>query len=368
MANAIRRARARPKRLGVALLGLVLGFVLLELGVRAYAAIDPEFSSFVRGLQGLAGEESFTHYVAHPFLPYVMRPNAELTISRPELGPSAQILVRTNSDGFRAHELPTAGKENDEVRIFCLGESTTFGANAATNETTWPELLEAKLASAFPTRRIRVFNLGMSMATSAYSVALLGTLVAQLDPDLVIVYHGINEYDAAGMADFRHDHAHYFRDFDPAHVWLGVLRSLPNWARWSAVVVVAGELVDQVLGVKAMRFHMRHEGGKGEVSRGIGSTLETLRTMRSISHGAGAEILFSTFQFYDGRGPAAVFYNDSVRAFLEANRFLYVDQDALIPDYDRSINVDECHFTPKGEGMMATNFFDYIVARGLITQ
>jgi len=44
----------------------------------------------------------------------------------------------------------------------------------------------------------------------------------------------------------------------------------------------------------------------------------------------------------------------------------YVDIDARIPDGDRSLQVDECHFTDAGREIVADSFFRHIMEHRLL--
>ena len=86
--------------------------------------------------------------------------------------------------------------------------------------------------------------------------------------------------------------------------------------------------------------------------------------MKRHAAGQGAEVLFSTFQFLDGATAGRVALNETLRTFFEDGDFDWVDQDALIPDGDRRLMIDDCHFTGAGRALVARNFFDAIVERG----
>ena len=88
--------------------------------------------------------------------------------------------------------------------------------------------------------------------------------------------------------------------------------------------------------------------------------------MAAIARGNGAAVLFSTFQFYDGDNPFWRYTNETLKRLFEQEAIPYVDQDALIADYDRSLQFDVCHFTPAGDALMATNFFRKIVEEGFL--
>ena len=90
--------------------------------------------------------------------------------------------------------------------------------------------------------------------------------------------------------------------------------------------------------------------------------------MAAIAEGHGTRIVFSTFHWIDNSFPLYFQFNRRLREYLSQNGLLYVDQAKLIPDQDRSIHIDEAHFTQLGREMMAENFFKYIVQKGLVEQ
>jgi lysophospholipase L1-like esterase len=336
----------------LAICGALLGVLLAEVGVRLLA---PQ-ANLVTG--GVGGDR----WVAHPFLPFAGSPGAETSFSVAPL--NVRVFARNNSYGFRAHEFP-AEKHAEDFFIVCLGGSTTWGAAAASNAETWPELLESLLAKRYPHRHIQVFNLGTDFATSVYSIVTLGLIGVHLQPDLVIDYEGWNDYGPSMARKYRTDHSHHFVDFNPDAVQ-GVQRRLPAWMMSARVVALLTFVLDNWMGTNDLGSYVitRHRGDVGDAAIGAGRILENLRTLHSIARGQGAEVIFSTFQFFDGSPPLSKAY----REFFDAHGFLYVDQDALIPDHDRTIQFDEGHFTAKGENMMAQNFFDFIVAHQLISE
>lgn len=84
-------------------------------------------------------------------------------------------------------------------RIFCLGGSTTVGFPYWYNAS-FSSFLRDRLQSTFPDRAIEVINLGMT-ATNSYTVLDMTEDLFELEPDLLIVYDGHNEfYGALGTA------------------------------------------------------------------------------------------------------------------------------------------------------------------------
>jgi hypothetical protein len=131
--------------------------------------------------------------------------------------------------------------------------------------------------------------------------------------------------------------------------------------------------MDQMIGVNSLGFYVERFlwFGIRDYERYEADLLRNwahLRTMDAVARGYGAATLFSTFQFYDGKQGFNRLTNATLRALFDAHGLAYVDQDALIPDYDRSLQFDECHFTHAGDELMAENFFRKIVDEGFLNR
>ena len=348
------------RKLGLVLGGVFAGLLILEVilrvanhGARPGGSYDT--SSPVRN----------SRWIAHPFLPYAGRPNSRFEMfNGPERMPE---IIVTNSYGFRAHEFPTEKKPGDFF-ILAFGGSTTYGYKIASNEKTWPEILERKLAAQYPDKHIVAFNLGIDMATNAVGLVNLALVGVHLKPDLVIAYEGYNDLSSLGYKNFYTDQRHFYKDIDPAAMFAGFQLSVPQWLLRSYVVYYATGMLDQRLGMNDLMQTARMPKEPDEDRfRGIEATLENLKTMDAIAKGYGAQALFSTFQFtYEDKQPEYQQFNEALRRYFAATGLLWIDQAALIPDEDSTINVDDCHFTDKGNEMFADNFYRFIVEHGLV--
>ena len=339
------------------LFGCLLALTTIEVGLRAYW-----YPGRPPRRYDTASPAESVRWVSHPLIPYSGRSNAKFELKNQDGG---QETIETNSYGFRSHEFP--GKnESGEFRILCLGGSTTYGFKTPSNSDTWPETLEYQLDSENFGIPLRIFNLGTDMATTAVSVSNLLSVGVHLEPDLIIVYHGYNDFAAIGAVNHRPDHSHFYQDL-PSIVWRGFQAALPLTFKSSYALTMATGTLDHRWQVNDLSQAVsKARLPDANRFRGMENTLDNLRTVADLAAGIGAKALFSTFQFTYADDPAHVMFNTRLRNFFRTNNLHYVDQAALIPDYDPTINVDPCHFTPEGRRMMAKNFFDYIVEQRLI--
>lgn len=100
----------------------------------------------------------------------------------------------TSPDFFRTPKPPGT------FRIFCLGGSTTVGYPYWYNGA-FSTFLRDRLRALFPDRSIEVINIGMT-ATNSHTVNdMAAEVLAEAEPDLLVVYDGHNEfYGALGAA------------------------------------------------------------------------------------------------------------------------------------------------------------------------
>ena len=344
------------RRVLLVVAGLVLGCVLTEIGLRV--ALDAET---MRHYDTASPVEN-SRWVGHPFTPYAGRPNGRYELSND----TGQLeVIELNSYGFRTHEFDFDKQPGDLV-VLAFGGSTTYGYKASSNQDTWPARLERMLAERYPGRRVRVYNMGVDMATTAVSVVNLALIGVHLRPDLVIVHHGYNDLAAVGAANFRTDHAHFYGDLNESGLRRGVQTYLPPRLRESALLRLITGAIDHRSGTNDLAAEVAKPREPDENRfKGLETTLGNFATIDSMARGRGARTLFATFQFRDP-APEYATLNDTLRKFFSANGIEFVDQAELIPDGDPEIHVDICHFTPRGREMVARNFFDAIVERGLV--
>ena len=107
--------------------------------------------------------------------------------------PNSESYAEINSHGFRGIEI-TKEKPDDVFRIFAVGGSTTFSVGVE-DEFTWPFLLEKKISELNPKSDVQVINAGIPSARSLANSILIEQKLIQFDPDLMIIYEGVNDQD-----------------------------------------------------------------------------------------------------------------------------------------------------------------------------
>ena len=148
--------------------------------------------------------------------PYVMfRPPASSVFEAPPHEMSrgrTPVKHYTNADGLRIeapdYELPKR-KPAGQLRVAVLGSSAI--QLGSTYETTLPGALRARLRERYPGRDIEVINAGIQSCVSRQSMAHFLFAVADYEPDVVILYDGVNDLGLPLTYDARSNFPYNFQ-------------------------------------------------------------------------------------------------------------------------------------------------------------
>ena len=202
----IQRYPRRAKKIAAVLLSAMAMFVSLELLV--------QIRSHVRyGQSILNAVNAESQYIFNTAVGLkTLRPNSVF--------PGSNVSIRTNSLGLRSKEIPKSRSKNS-LRVAVVGASTVMGAYSASNESTFPALLEAQLQRTFSGRTVDVINAGIPGYGLDEQRLMLDRVIAPLKPDVIFVYPGINDFSG-----YCRDSGSTAETFTPR----GLTRlSLPNW-------------------------------------------------------------------------------------------------------------------------------------------
>jgi lysophospholipase L1-like esterase len=157
----------------------VLLFLLIELAVQARAVIRYGYS-----LVQLMEQQS--NYVVDTATGLkLLRPNGLLVRNK--------LYIRSNSLGLRGNEL-IVNRGPHGLRVAVVGASTVMGVSAPDNEHTFPALLEQRLREQMPGTTLEVVNAGIAGYTLDDEQAMLAKRVLPLNPDLIVLYPGNNDF------------------------------------------------------------------------------------------------------------------------------------------------------------------------------
>jgi lysophospholipase L1-like esterase len=113
--------------------------------------------------------------------------------------------IRHNSVGFRRSTEVAREKPTGTFRVFLMGGSTAYGLGGLwthiqrdyaviRNEDTIDAILERRLASAFPGKRIEVINAAITSTWTHQSLIYLYQSVLNYQPDMVLFLDGFNDF------------------------------------------------------------------------------------------------------------------------------------------------------------------------------
>jgi lysophospholipase L1-like esterase len=172
------RLRKTGKKVLFATFTLLVGFVVLDTAYRLF-----------RKLTVAPGQEVL--YEPDPVLGRRHVKGASAVVSNWYKPTPNRVTI--NAFGFRGPTPRALEKPPGVIRVIVQGGSTTEDFFVDDGRT-WPEQLQAKLNARLHTDRIEVINMGTSGYTAANCVLDLKLNGLQLQPDVVVAYHGVNDF------------------------------------------------------------------------------------------------------------------------------------------------------------------------------
>jgi hypothetical protein len=188
MAASVLASMSLRKKLFFSMVPVCVLFVLAEVSVRVLGLAVPALktSPFEEEIIGLIQPD--------PVLFWSLKPGQEYAYKGG--------LVKVNQWGLRAPEIQP--KAESEYRILSLGESATFGVGTD-NSQTYTERFGALLQKRRPGRSFLAINAGVPAWSSFQSLKFLETRGLNLEPDLVLFYHELNDYLPSTLRNSGHD-------------------------------------------------------------------------------------------------------------------------------------------------------------------
>lgn len=288
---------------------------------------------------------------------------------------SGPFRVDVNSLGFRGPEIQVP-KPPGTFRIFALGESTTFGwKGIRSHEEAWPALLEAKLRAAHPGRLIEVVNAGVPGYTSIEQRINLMLRISRLQPDAILLYHGNNDLNWSWVPDVE------------TKLVYGRGLSIAPPSQFQRTIDYSYVLMEirSRINLLSRSSQTKHDEPDAAAIRMLGSNLAGLI---DDARRAGLKVAIGTFahgldesgqpgrfsedeirlgvpnvgRWFEYLGPQGLrrslpVYNDMVRDLARAEKIPMAEPAKRVPPTP-DFHTDWCHFTAKGEQLMAQIWFE----------
>ncbi len=283
--TAAARASRASSRLLLAAGSLLVGLMLAEGAVRVVESVKG--TSYALQLDAQFDKPSL--FQPHPYVGYILSPGAA--------SPPGSILnFSVNAMGFRGENI-SLSKPARTFRIACLGGSTTYGSADKGDATTWPAQLEQELNNSLPAgspyKSVEVINAGVVGYTSMESFVNFKMRVMPLEPDLVILYHGINDARVIDRPDFQPDYSHvrmpWVRPVASRSDVLFGWSHLYGWIRGQASIPTVDDAT--------MKPFLGERLAESEERTGLTTWRRTLTELTSLARGNGVHVMLTSFAY-----------------------------------------------------------------------
>ncbi len=305
-------------------------------------------------------------FTQHHYLNYVLNPDATINGTRQI---NDKYLIRRSEKLRSRNEI--------KWRALTLGGSTTFCTGLDREADTWPHILEQSVRQQCGPD-CEVINGGVPGYSTLENFIHYVILLRFLEPDLVILYEGINDVHPRLFGNISPDYSNYRKP------WRSHGGGLPapkphlsalyayRYVYLNKIILPAGELGIEAFaskkGPSPAEWPAALQRNSPDIFR---SHLDALvRLIRS--SGTKVAVIPSHFVV---RRPTDVAFIEGVRGHNLVNREisekygLPFAQKIVQPGvFERSDTRDNCHFTVKGSHKMAGLIFDFLSENGLLPE
>ncbi len=374
----------RPRRLasaGLVLLSVLFGAAVLEIGVR-YCLPHGWCRIVLNVDDALILRDRPSLYSPHPYLNYYPTPGYT----------TADGLNRHNALGYRGPEIDIP-KPDGRIRIVAVGDSTTYGHGTPDWRNSYPRQIEALLRNGPGYRDIEVINAGVGGYTSWEALINLQFRLLELRPDLILFYHGTNDYHSRLVPPrlYRSDNIARRKSWDH--------RKLNGWlfrfpSKLVKLVALKAEIlqyphIETLVGAEVKPVFLGTPNWLPDEGLSAIEVIErnppvyferNVRNFVAIARVNGIRIVFLSFA-HRNRMPekwrnAYTASPHHIRALAEHNAILrkiaietgqfFFDLEAKIPDDSAYWADDGIHFTSRGNALRARLIAGFLRDRDLI--
>ncbi len=313
----------------------------------------------------------------HPYLPFIYKKNfvggrAEQTNYplHPEL---KSLPLTTNNlgyfngeDGSRDILIP---KPKDLIRINCLGASTTGNYLHFENKVySYPLELE-KILRKKTSKKLEVNNCAQGGYNSADSLVRFLLKDIDTNPDILIIYHAINDIRSYLTPGFTSDYSHSRKNLGEVYWKFFIGSKIPNLQ-----IRFINYLKNKFLFPSSEQYSLLEIIRKGQIdpkmdyTNGLKTYRRNIQHIIDISLRKKIKVVLCTFCMYlyprIKDNPLQNLYkkivseeNEILKELASQNDLTLIDTASLIEKSDENF-VDAVHFTPKGMRLLAQHIAD----------
>jgi lysophospholipase L1-like esterase len=346
-------------------------------------------------------EDPYWRYKTRPdlvqtYIPSQFPPDLSLVLrTEPGLpGMDREVTFSVNNMGLRGDELVTP-KPVDEFRVFVIGGSTTECLYIS-NEKAFTRVIQDSLAALLPSSTIRVYGAGKSGDKTYDHIAMFAHRLAHLQPDLVVVFPGINDLLASA-----HGRDYLFMSRADNAAW-----RMPQLLRLAATELQVGRLVFGALKPTSYREAVEELAMTSTIRRSVrireqlplaagpppvqlDPYRDNLRSIAGLAEAHGAPVVFLTqattwastidprakewhwmsigpdVRFDEARMEAAMNAYNAVTRSMAGTGAHVLDLAALMPK-SLEFFYDDVHFNNRGAAMAGGVVARFLAERGLV--
>jgi len=318
--------------------------------------------------------------------------------------------LTVNSLGFRGGEI-SAQKPNGTYRIVVLGGSTVLNREVPFEENA-VRVLEKMLRSHYPNKKIEVINAGKDFYTSEHSLIQYMFKISDLNPDLIIMWHGANDESMSCPIEGVISHGSYKPDY--SYYYGAVAKIVFDYFKPQPIIQIKFVTLDFLLKAMGDNLYSDITNRFEEASRqfaakeymlnkntvsvrnfpSIDAYKRNLEYLIELTRDKGTPLILGNQpnlykQSYTLQEVEKIMYptvacrangknydlaslkygidlfNQATEQVARENNTMYIDLERQVPK-NLTYFLDSIHYTEKGDGQIANTLYNYILSKQLI--
>jgi lysophospholipase L1-like esterase len=241
-------------------------------------------------------------------------------------------------------------KSSTEVRIICFGGSTTVNFRAGIS---YAEILNNKFATYRKGYQVKVLNASSDGYSSAHTLVNFSLRNLDVQPDIITVYHNINDLSAVWVGDriFSDYGNKYKTDF-----YLGMRHRTGFLAELAKISRLSRFIISKI---NALEFPTYKEYHDRDYTLGLEYFKRNLKNIVTIAKTHGIRVVLasqpaaSEFRSHQG----FVDYNKTIELLANEMDVTYIDLATALTD-DQLFLSDNIHYTQEGVKRIAEIFYE----------